>query len=150
MIKLLWVRRLGQQWQMVTRLANDRRWVQKGGPVDPQDQHENSVMEVLTSLAGDGRVKKGGKLQFTPNGTRIPEGPPPSGDDCNMPSCPPPPVPPFPIPPTVDAALHLTDKVDFTVYEACEDSHCGERWVIRFGNPPMKNLSPLKKRRLCG
>ena len=89
-------------------------------------------------------MKKGDKLQCTPNGTRIPDGPPPCDEGCNMPPCPPPPVPPFPIPPTVDANSDMVEKMDFKVYEASEDKQLPGNLGDRLWKPP--NEKPLTPR----
>ena len=68
-----------------------KRWSSRSPRPTRKQGHGSPV-----KLAGDGRVKKDDKLQCTPNGTRIPDGPPPMDDVSRMPSCPPPPVPPFP------------------------------------------------------
>ena len=63
-------------------------------------------------------MKKGNPLQFTPNGTRIPDGPPPY-DDGNVIPCPPP-VPPFPAPLDLEAKVTAANPVNLGDYEACE------------------------------
>ena len=65
-----------------------------------------------------GHVKKGNPLQFTPNGTRIPDGPPPC-DDGNVIPCPPP-VPPFPVSLDLEAKVTAANPVNLGDYEACE------------------------------
>ena len=93
-----------------------KRWSSRSPRPTRKQGHGSPV-----KLAGDGRVKKDDKLQCTPNGTRIPDGPPPMDDVSRMPSCPPPPVPPFPIPHTADAASDMTEKMDLKAYEVCQD-----------------------------
>ena len=93
-----------------------KRWSSRSPRPTRKQGHGSPV-----KLAGDGRVKQDDKLQCTPNGTRIPDGPPPMDDVSRMPSCPPPPVPPFPIPHTADAASDMTEKMDLKAYEVCQD-----------------------------
>ena len=61
-----------------------------------------------------GHVKKENPLQCTPNGTRIPDGPPPR----DVIPCPPP-VPPFPMAVDLEAKV-IPDPVNVKNYEACE------------------------------
>ena len=109
-----------------------KRWSSRSPRPTRKQGHASPV-----KLAGDGRVKKDDKLQCTPNGTRIPDGPPPMDDVSRMPSCPPPPVPPFPIPHTADAASDLTEKMDLKAYEVCQDGPLRGR----MGDPGWKPTS---------
>ena len=109
-----------------------KRWSSRSPRPTRKQGHGSPV-----KLAGDGRVKKDDKLQCTPNGTRIPDGPPPMDDVSRMPSCPPPPVPPFSIPHTADAASDMTEKMDLKAYEVCQDGPLRGR----MGDPGWKPTS---------
>ena len=64
-----------------------------------------------------GRVKNVNQLQLTPNGTRIPDGPPPNDDSNMIPT--PPPVPPFPQPPAESVTAAASAPMNLDDYEAC-------------------------------
>ena len=91
-----------------------KRWSSRS----PRPTRRSATIDSPVKVDGERHVKKDSQLRCTPNGTRIPEGPPPVGDACDMPM--PPPVPPFPTPPSVDAASDMTAKMDFSAYESCE------------------------------
>ena len=65
-----------------------------------------------------GDARNGDLLQFTPNGTKIPAGPPPS-DDGNVTPVPPP-VPPLPMMP-MELAMETDVKVNLEAYEAFKE-----------------------------
>lgn len=74
--------------------------------------------EEPSGCVGGGHVGRGNPLQFTPNGTRIPDGPPPCDDGKVIPC--PPPVPPFPVPLDLEADVKAANPVNLDDYEARE------------------------------
>ena len=64
-----------------------------------------------------GRVKNVNQLQLIPNGTRIPDGPPPNDDSNMIPTSPP--VPPFPQPPADSVTAAASAPMNLDDYEAC-------------------------------
>ena len=104
-------------------------------PPRPSRRREH-VSPVRNGTSDDAR--NGDLLQFTPNGTRIPAGPPPS-DDGNATPKPPPVLPPLPMMPK-KPAMETDVKVNLGAYEAFEETG-GQResWGMQRQNPQMKN-----------